>query len=509
MFFTQYAPEILLRMGQHLILVAIAMTVAIAIGIPLGILIARQPKIAQPILGVANAIQTIPSLAIFGFLISVPFLGGIGTTPAIVALTLYALLPLIRNTYIGINSVDPAIREAGRGMGMTDNELLFQVEIPLALGVILAGVRVATVISVGVATIAAAIGAGGLGVFIFRGIASVNNQLILAGAVPAAVIALGADFFLGWVEKQLTENRQIKEKFNRKIAVASGILILMILGLFVFAYRPTAPTIAIGGKNFTEQFILGEILAQHIESRTKLKVDRRFNLGGTFIAHEAVKAGKIAGYVEYTGTALTAILKQEPIKDPEIVYQKVKQEYDKKFNLEVLQSLGFNSTYAMIIRGEDARRLKIKTLSEAAKYTPQWQAGFWYEFLERKDGYEGLVKTYGFKFTKPPKQMELGLMYQALKEKQVDFVAANATDGLIPVLDLVILEDDKKYFPPYEAIPVFNQATLQKYPELREVINELAGLISTKEMQKMNYQIDNQSRPVEEVAREWLKSKNL
>ncbi|MGA9382461.1 MAG: glycine betaine ABC transporter substrate-binding protein, partial [Phormidium sp.] len=151
----------------------------------------------------------------------------------------------------------------------------------------------------------------------------------------------------------------------------------------------------------------------------------------------------------------------------------------------------------------------IKTLSEAAKYTPQWQAGFWYEFLERKDGYEGLVKTYGFKFTKPPKQMELGLMYQALKEKQVDFVAANATDGLIPVLDLVILEDDKKYFPPYEAIPVFNQATLQKYPELREVINELAGLISTKEMQKMNYQVDNQSRPVAEVAREWLKSKKL
>lgn len=509
MSFPQYAPEILLRMGEHLILVAIAITVATSIGIPLGILITRQPKIAQPILVVANAIQTIPSLAIFGFLISVPFLGGIGTTPAIVALILYALLPLIRNTYIGINSVDPAIREAGIGMGMTDRELLFQVEIPLALGVILAGVRVATVICVGVATIAAAIGGGGLGVFIFRGIATVNNQLILAGAIPAALIALGADFFLGWLEKQLTQHKERKEKFNRRLAVASSILILIFLGLIVFAYRPTAPTIVIGGKNFTEQYILGEILAQHIESRTKLKVDRRFNLGGTFIVHEAVKTGKIAGYVEYTGTALTAILKQQPIKSPEIVYQKVKQEYDKKFNLEVMQPLGFNSTYAMIIRGEDARRLKIKTLSEAAKYTPQWQAGFWYEFLERKDGYEGLVKTYGFKFTKLPKQMELGLMYQALKEKQVDFVAANATDGLIPVLDLVVLEDDKKYFPPYYAIPVFNQATLQKYPKLRAVINELAGLITTKEMQKMNYQVDNQSRPVEEVARAWLKSKQL
>ncbi|MFB2836686.1 glycine betaine ABC transporter substrate-binding protein [Floridanema evergladense] len=509
MFFTEYGSEILFRMGEHLILVAIAMTVATAIGIPLGILITRQAKLAQPILGFANIVQTIPSLAIFGFLISVPFLGGIGVTPAIVALTLYALLPLIRNTYIGINSVDPAIREAGRGMGMTDNQLLFQVEIPLALGVILGGVRVATVICVGIATIAAAIGGGGLGVFIFRGIASVNNQLILAGAIPAALIALGADFSLGWIEKQLTQNREKKGKIGRQIAIASGILIIMLLGLIVFVNRPTAPTIAIGGKNFTEQFILGEILAQHIESRTKLKVDRRFNLGGTFIAHEALKAGKIDGYVEYTGTALTAILKQQPIKNPEVVYQKVKQEYDKKFNLEVLKPLGFNSTYAMLIRGEDARRLKIKTLSEAAKYTPQWQAGFWYEFLERKDGYEGLIKTYGFKFTKPPKQMELGLMYQALKEKQVDFVAANATDGLIPVLDLVILEDDKKYFPPYYAIPVFNQATLEKYPELRKVINELAGLISTQEMQKMNYQVDKQSRPVEEVAREWLKSKKL
>ena len=509
MFFTKYAPEILLRMGEHLILVAIAMTVAISIGIPLGILITRQEKFAQPILGFANAVQTIPSLAIFGFLISVPFLGGIGTTPAIVALTLYALLPLIRNTYIGINSVDPAIREAGRGMGMTDWELLFQVEIPLSLGVILAGVRVATVISVGIATIAAAIGGGGLGVFIFRGIATVNNELILAGAIPAAFIALGADFFLGWVEKQLTKYKQRKEKFNRRFIIPSSILILMMLGLIVFVNRPIPPTIAIGGKNFTEQFILGEILAQHIESHTKLKVDRRFNLGGTSIIHEAVKAGKIAGYVEYTGTAFTAILNQKPISNPQIVYQKVKQDYDQKFKLEVMRPLGFNNTYAMIIRKEDAKRLNIKTLSEAAKYTPQWQAGFWYEFLERKDGYAGLVKTYGLKFNKPPKQMELGLMYQALKEKQVDLIAGNSTDGLIPVLDLVILEDDKKYFPPYYAIPVFNQAILKKYPGLREAIDRLAGLISTEEMQKMNYQVDNQSLPAEEVAREWLKSKQL
>jgi osmoprotectant transport system permease protein len=205
MFLFQYGTEIIVHSGEHLILVIISLAIAISIGLPVGIFITRQPKLAAPILGLANAIQTIPSLAIFGFLISVPFLGGIGKTPAIFALTLYALLPIIRNTYIGINSINPAIKEAGIGMGMTDQQLLLQVEIPLALPVILAGVRVATVISVGIATIAAAVGGGGLGVFIFRGISTVNNELILAGAVPAAVIALSADFGLELLEKNLTK----------------------------------------------------------------------------------------------------------------------------------------------------------------------------------------------------------------------------------------------------------------------------------------------------------------
>jgi osmoprotectant transport system permease protein len=202
-FLIKYAPEIFQHTLEHLFMVGIAIGIAILIGIPLGILITRQTQLRQPILGIANILQTIPSLALFGLLIPVPIIGGIGVVPAIVALTLYSLLPIIRNTYTGITTVDPAIREAGRGMGMTDRQLLFQVEIPLAMGVILAGVRVATVIAIGIATIAAAIGAGGLGVFIFRGIAVVNNQLILAGAVPAAVIALMADFVIGWIEEKL------------------------------------------------------------------------------------------------------------------------------------------------------------------------------------------------------------------------------------------------------------------------------------------------------------------
>lgn len=507
-FLNQYASEILNKSAEHLVLVTIAMTVAIAIGIPLGILITRKPRFAPAILGIANALQTIPSLAIFGFLISVPFLGGIGKTPAIVALTVYALLPLIRNTYIGIQNIDPAIREAGKGMGMTDWQLLVQVELPLASSVILAGIRVATVISVGIATIAAAIGGGGLGVFIFRGISTVNNQLILAGAIPAALIALGADFGLGLIEKQLTEKTAVNPRFNRRLAIALSIVTAIIISAITFSFQSTAQTIIIGSKNFTEQVILGELLAQQIETQTKLKVDRRFNLGGTFICHEAVKSGQISGYVEYTGTAFTAVLKQNPISDPQVVYNQVKQEYAKEFNLEVMPSLGFNNTFAITIRGDEAKRLNLKTISQAAQYTPQWQAGFGYEFLERADGYAGLAKAYGLKFDKPPQQMEIGLMYQALAQKKVDLIAGNSTDGLIPVLNLFVLEDDKNYFPPYQAVPIFNQATLQKYPEVRDAIAKLSGLISNEEMQKMNYQVDNQSRPAEIVVREWLKSKS-
>ena len=508
MFLFQYGTEIIVHSGEHLILVIISLAIAISIGLPVGIFITRQPKLAAPILGLANAIQTIPSLAIFGFLISVPFLGGIGKIPAIFALTLYALLPIIRNTYIGINSINPAIKEAGIGMGMTDQQLLLQVEIPLALPVILAGVRVATVISVGIATIAAAVGGGGLGVFIFRGISTVNNELILAGAVPAAVIALSADFGLGLLEKNLTKQIANKGKFNQQIGIVLGIITLIIAGLITFNYQQAPAKIIIGSKNFTEQVILGELLAQHIENHTKLKVDRRFNLGGTFIAHEAVKAGKIAGYVEYTGTSFTTILKEKPISNPQIVYEKVKEYYDQKLKLAVMKPLGFENTFAMIIREEDAKKWQIKSLSEIGKYTPQIKAGFGYEFLERADGYPGLSKTYGLKFANI-KQMELGLMYQALKEKQVDFIAANSTDGLIPVLNLVILEDDKKYFPPYQAIPIFNQEIIRKYPELTDTINQLGGKVSTTAIQKMNYQVDNQSQPVEKVVSEWLISQQL
>ena len=353
-----------------------------------------------------------------------------------------------------------------------------------------------------------AIGGGGLGVFIFRGIATVNNQLILAGAIPAALMALFLDASLGYLEKKLTQFGQRKKLLKTSFWSIVGLGLILILPLGIFSLIRTnssniAP-IVIGSKNFTEQVILGEILAQQIENKTNLKVERKFNLGGTFICHEAVKAGEIDGYVEYTGTALTAILEQPPENNPQMVYQKVKKFYQENYNLAVLPSLGFNNTFAIVIRGKDAEEYNLKTISDVSSYTPNWRAGFGYEFLSREDGYQGLAKTYSLQFAQPPLEMDLGLLYQALVSKEVDLVAGSATDGLIPVLDLVVLEDDKQYFPPYEAVPIFNRQTLINYPQIQTAIEELSGMINEGQMQRLNYLVDSQAKSPHEVVENWM-----
>jgi osmoprotectant transport system substrate-binding protein len=268
-------------------------------------------------------------------------------------------------------------------------------------------------------------------------------------------------------------------------------------------------TIVVGSKNFPEQALLGEILAQHLENRTHLRVERRFYLAGSYICQQAMLAGRIDTYVEYTGTALTAILKQPVEKEPSAVFQKVKNEYAKRFGFEVMPSLGFNNTFAIVIRGEDARKFNVRTLSDAARYTPQWRAGFGYEFMERPDGFRGLADIYGLKFAGPPRILDLGLLYRALLQKQVDLVAGNSTDGLLSAQDLTILEDDKHYFPPYEAVPIVREELLSRYPEVRDALEELSGKISDAEMQKMNYAVVGQERDTAEVARAFLRSKGL
>jgi glycine betaine/choline ABC-type transport system substrate-binding protein len=267
--------------------------------------------------------------------------------------------------------------------------------------------------------------------------------------------------------------------------------------------------IVVGCKNFTEQIVLGELIAQQIENQTHLPVERRFYLGGTYIAHQGILAGRIDIYPEYTGTALTAVLKESASSNPKAVYDRVKSEYERRFHLTLGPAFGFNDTFAIEIRGDDARRLHLQTLSQSAQYTPQWRAGFGYEFMERPDGYKGLVATYGLRFAAPPRIMDLGLLTRALKEHQVDLIAGNMTDGLIPALDLFVLADDKHYFPPYQAVPVIREQTLAEHPEIRPALNALGDKISDEEMRHLNYEVDGKKRDVKDVVREFLRSKGL
>ncbi len=290
-------------------------------------------------------------------------------------------------------------------------------------------------------------------------------------------------------------------------------ILFLVFFLILLVLCSCAPShsdrIVIGSKNFTESLVLGELLAQEIEAHTHLKVERRFYLAGTYICQQALLAGRIDVYPEYTGTALTAILKQKVGGNKQQVYQGVKSQYESRLGLTLGPPFGFNDTFAMEIRGEDARRLNLKTLSQAAEFTPQWRAGFGYEFMERPDGYAGLAAAYGLRFSVPPRVMDLGLLALALKHHQIDMAAGNATDGLIPALDLFVLEDDRHYFPPYEAVAVIRQQTLQQHPEVGRAIAELGDRISDQEMQQLNYALDGQHRDVKDVAREFLSHKGL
>jgi osmoprotectant transport system permease protein len=505
--------DIVRLMGEHLTLVLISTSIAVAIGIPLGILLTRHQRLRAPILGLANVMQTVPSLALFGLLIPLPFIGGIGARTAIVALVLYALLPVIRNTVTGILGVDKNVREAALAMGMTDRQILWQVEMPLAMSVILTGVRVAVVISVGVATIAAAVGAGGLGTYIFRGLRQYDNRLILAGAVPAALMALAADFGLGLLEKHFdTSRKRLSRKRNpltRALAWTALALVLLAGGFAVWRSARSSttdasnrPRVVVGSKDFTESVLLAEIFSQMLEARG-VEVVRKFELAGN-VPHESLIAGELDCYPEYTGTSYMAILKYPLNTDARTVYETVKRDYALKFNIEVSPSLGYENTFAVLVRGQDARRLNLKTISDAAAHAGRWRAGFGQDFMSRADGYQGFARAYNLKFAAAPSEMDLSLTYRALADRQVDLIAGNSTDGLITALDLVQLEDDRHYFPPYEAVILIRRDTLALVPAASEVLSLLNGKISTEEMRRLNYEVDGNHRDKREVAREWI-----
>lgn len=499
-------PELLALTREHIFLVFLSTGLAIVIGVPLGILLTRVKSLQTPILGFANIMQTVPSLALFGLLIPIPFIGGIGARTAIIALALYALLPVIRNTVTGILGIDDKIREAAVAMGMTNWQILKMVELPLAAPVILTGIRVAVVISVGVATVAAAVGAGGLGTYIFRGLRQNDNNLLLAGALSSAALALVADFALGQFERSFEIKKRASAGRRKILAGIAGVFILAVaaIGLLPGFKATTAGPgrVVVGSKDFTESVILAEILAQALEKRG-VAVERQLELGGN-LAHEALLSGQVTIYPEYTGTAYTAILKHQPISDAKVVYDQTKAEYAEKFGLALSPSLGFSNDFAILVSGDVARKNNLKRISDAVPLAQNWQAGFGQDFMSRADGYPGFSRVYGFNFARQPREMDLSLTYRALASGELDIIAGNSTDGLIAALDLVQLDDDRHYFPPYQAVFICRS---DAPAVLNDVLEKLAGAITTDEMRRLNYEVDGNKRTPREMAAEWVKER--
>ena len=498
-FWLSHRAEVVRLIEQHIVLVLISTGVAAIVGIPAGILAFHRPRLGRPLLFVANVAQTIPTLALFGFLLPLPFIGGVGPRTALVTLTLYALLPIVRTTVGGLRAIDPAIVEAGVAMGMTPQQLLLMVELPLALPSIVAGLRVATVIGVGTATIAAAIGAGGLGEYIFRGLSMVDTTTILAGAIPAAALALAADGGLAWLEHRLQSRRG--SSGVPALAAAAAVAAVAIVA-WPMGSRAAEASVVIGSKNFTEQVVLGELMSQAIEAEG-IPVIRKLNLGGTFICDRALRSGDIDLYVEYTGTAVTAVFHQDVPHDPRQAFETARALYARG-GITALEPLGFNNTFAILVRARDARRLGLRSIDDLRAVAAGWTPGFGYEFLQRADGYPGLREAYGLKFGGEPRAMDLSLIYKALGDGQVDVIAGDATSALIDALDFTALEDGRHYFPPYDAIPVVRTAALLRHAGIGRAIARVAGRVTERDMRAMNRAVDLDRRDPGDVVRQFL-----
>jgi osmoprotectant transport system permease protein len=508
--------ELLLRAGEHLMLTSVSTIVAVLLGITAGVIAFQNKAVRGPTLGLVGILQTIPSLAMLVFLMTV--CGRIGVVPALISLTLYALLPIVRNTLTGLENVPESQVLAARGVGMTDLQQLLLVRIPIACPYIISGVRTATVVAVGIATLAAFVGAGGLGEFINRGLALSNTRLILLGAIPAALLALFADFTFGaaeWgIRPTLYEEDEGKNRFQRIIkglAISLPALLLafslMLYALGHMTYQASA-RIRIGSKHFSEQLILGELIAQIIEARTNLKVDRRFNLGGTMICHGALLNNEIDIYPEYTGTSLAAILKKQVAGNADTVLHTVAAYYKKFYHATWLAPFGFNNTWVLLASPKNRLLSSTETISDLQPFAERLRVGLTAEFAERPDGYPGLIRAYGLRFGKV-NDLDPNIAYEAVAQGSLDVAAANSTDGRIQAYGLRVLKDDRHFFPPYEAAPVARNDVLIRHPEIAGVMKSLSGRIDDRTMQRLNFQVDSLKRSPAAVVHEFLSSERL
>ena len=501
---------------EHIELTFIAVGLSILIGVPIGILISYVRKLDKPILGLSSVIQAVPSMALLGFMI--PFVG-IGTIPAIIVVILYSLLPIIKNTYTGINGISESMIESAKGIGLTKSQILFKIQIPQTLPVIMAGIRISAVSAVGLMTMSAFIGGGGLGYLIFSGIRTVNNYQILAGAIPACILALFVDYFFSLIEKLVTPvSIQMKDLSReevlkkRKIQKVILVLILLIIGgVFLSQVKfndNNEKTITVSGKDFTEQNILCEMVSDYIEYNTDISVNRKCNLGGAQVVFSAIQRGDIDLYIDYLGTDYTDILKYSPISDVNKVYQTVKSEFNSKYNLSVLKQMNFNNTYALAVRQDTALKYNLKTISDIVPYARELKISPTLEFVNREDGLAGLNKTYGLDFADVI-AIDGSPRYTALMNDNSQVIDAFTTDGLLRKFGLVVLEDDKNFFPPYYAVPVIRNEVLDEYPELENLLNKLGSYLTNDSVQELNYEVDELGKNPEVVANEFLKENNL
>ena len=488
---------------EHILISLLAISIASVLGVILGIIISEYRKFSGLILGTVNILYTIPSIALLGFFITIT---GVGNTTALIALIIYALLPIIRSTYTGIITINPLIIEASEGMGSTKLQQLFKVKIPLALPVLMSGIRNMVTMTIALAGIASFVGAGGLGVAIYRGITTNNSAMTFLGSLLIAILALVFDFILGLIEKRLTNHKRIKYKINLKVIILG--LFIVIFGAYFSLNSKKNKTINIATKPMTEGYILGQMLTELIEQDTDLKVNITNGVGGgTSNIHPAIVKGEFDLYPEYTGTSWEAVLKKEGSYD-ESKFDELQKEYKEKYNLEYVNLYGFNNTYGLAVNKDIAKKYNLKTYSDLAKVSNNLIFGAEYDFFEREDGYKELQKVYNMNFKKQI-DMDIGLKYQAMKDKKIDVMVIFTTDGQLAISDVVVLEDDKKMYPSYRAGTVIRSEILSEYPELKPVLEKLNNILDDKTMADLNYQVESEGKKPEDVAREYLQEKGL
>lgn len=490
-------------LAEHIAISLAAILIAIIIGGAAGILISEFQHAAKPTMAVINFLYTIPSISMLGFLI--PF-SGVGNVTAVIALTIYALLPMVRNTHTGITGVDPAILEAATGMGSTPTQVLVKIKLPLAMPVILSGIRSMVTMTIALAGIASFIGAGGLGVAIYRGITTNNAAMTLCGSLLIALLALVVDGLLGIFERRLQHRRALRRK-KRMYALIALVLIVAVGGTALYSGQ-RGDTLHIATKPMTEQYILGEMLDILIEQDTDLTVELTQGVGGgTANIMPGMESGEFDLYPEYTGTGWNQVLKETSVYS-EAQFDQLQQGYADDYAMEWVGIYGFNNTYGLVVRSEIAEKYDLATYSDLAAVAPELTFGAEYDFFEREDGYDALCDAYGLQFGKTM-DLDIGLKYQALAEEQIDVMVVFTTDGQLSTADAIVLEDDQHFYPSYLCANVVRSEVLDAHPELRDELEKLAGTISDADMAAMNNAVETDGREPREVARDFLRERNL